>query len=145
MAASASDEAEYPAGGCQCGELRYELRAAPIAVWACHCSQCRKQSGSAFGLSMAVPLEALVFTKGEPAVWTRQAESGHVVDCLFCSRCGSRIAHRRHEHQGRITLKPGTLDSINWFAPRAHYFTDDAPDWIKPLLAEDHAPASDSR
>ena len=145
MTAWDAGETGYPAGGCQCGALRYEVRAEPIAVWACHCSQCRKQSGSAFGLSMAIPLEALVFTSGEPAVWTRAADSGHMVDCLFCSQCGSRIAHRRHDHQGRITLKPGTLDSIGWFAPAAHYFTGDAPAWVQPLLEGDHAPASDSR
>ena len=121
-------------GGCQCGAIRYELRAAPFGVWACHCTQCRKQSGSGFGLSMGVPLDALVFIGEQPAVWTRTADSGNVVDCLFCPHCGSRIAHRRHNHEGRITLKPGTLDDPSWFAPTRHFFTDTALGWTAPLL-----------
>ena len=121
-------------GGCQCGTVRYRLDASPLGVWACHCNLCRKQSGSAFGMSMSVPVEALRFTSGEPAVWTREAASGHTVDCLFCQTCGSRIAHRRHEHGGRITLKPGTLDDTSWFAPEKHFFTEEALEWIAPLI-----------
>jgi hypothetical protein len=132
-------------GGCQCGAIRYELRAAPLGVWACHCTQCRRQTGSAFGLSMAVPLDALVFPGETPAVWTRTADSGNIVDCLFCPRCGSRIAHRRHQHEGRITLKPGTLDDTSWFAPTRHVFTDTALGWVAPLLAAQGAVAVTSR
>lgn len=121
-------------GGCQCGALRYELRAPPLAVWACHCGQCRKQSGSAFGLSMAVGVDALVFVQGEPAVWTRHAESGHLSDCLYCRDCGTRILHRRHEHGGRMALKPGTLDDMRWVMPERHVLTDSALGWVAPLL-----------
>ncbi|MBT2187812.1 GFA family protein [Sphingobium nicotianae] len=124
-------------GGCQCGAIRYELREAPFGVWACHCNLCRKQSGSAFGLSMGVGLDTLVFTQGEPATWTRTAESGHVLDCLFCPDCGSRLIHRRHEHGGRQTLKPGTLDDTSWVVPGRHIFTEFALDWVKPLIHEE--------
>lgn len=122
-------------GGCQCGAVRYELREPPFGTWACHCSLCRKQSGSAFGLSMAVSLDGLVFTAGEPAIWTRKAESGHTLDCLFCRDCGSRLIHRRHEHGGRQTLKPGTLDDSSWVAPGRHFFPESALPWVKPLIA----------
>ena len=121
-------------GGCQCGAVRYELRAPPFGIWACHCSLCRKQSGSAFGLSMGVALDALVFVQGEPAVWTRETESGHMLDCLFCPTCGSRLVHRRHAHEGRQTLKPGTLDDTSWVVPGRHFFPESALDWVMPLL-----------
>ncbi|HWJ70585.1 MAG TPA: GFA family protein [Sphingobium sp.] len=124
-------------GGCQCGALRYELRQPPLDIWACHCNQCRKQSGSAFGMSMSVAVDALCFVQGEPALWTRRADAGHLTDCLFCASCGSRIAHRRQEHGGRMTLKPGTLNDTGWIEPRRHVFTDSALDWIAPLLNHD--------
>ena len=34
-------------GGCQCGAIRYRLLRAPVALYACHCSDCQKQSSSA--------------------------------------------------------------------------------------------------
>ena len=41
-------------GGCQCGRVRYQIRAEPLAVYVCHCTECQRQSGSAFALSLAV-------------------------------------------------------------------------------------------
>jgi hypothetical protein len=95
---------------------------------------CRKQSGSAFGLSMGISINARVFTKGDAAVWTRETESGHQLDCLFCSQCGSRLVHRRHQHEGRQTLKPGTLDDMSWVKPRRHFCPESALGWVRPLL-----------
>jgi hypothetical protein len=131
-------------GGCQCGAVRYELGEWPAMSWACHCGECRKQSGSAFGLSAAVPLEGFRVTHGDPRIWTRTAASGHIVDCLFCGTCGSRIAHRRHEHQGRIVIKTGTLDEAARVVPDRHVFQDRALPWIQPLL-EDHPTSTPSQ
>ena len=43
----------YP-GGCQCGAVRYEVTGEPKVVVACHCTDCQRQSGSAFGETMVV-------------------------------------------------------------------------------------------
>lgn len=42
-------------GGCQCGSVRYEFAGEPLALYVCHCIECRRQSASAFGMSLAVP------------------------------------------------------------------------------------------
>jgi len=126
-------------GGCQCGALRYELSQPPLAIWACHCNQCRKQSGSAFGMSAGIAVETLRFIAGAPAVWPRRTDAGHLTDCLFCARCGTRIAHRRRAHGGRMALKPGTLDDTSWIAPDRHVFTDTALDWTAPLIPGEKA------
>jgi hypothetical protein len=86
-----------------------------------------------------VPLDAFAITRGTPTTWTRTAASGNIVDCLFCANCGSRIAHQRHEHQGRITLKAGTLDDPGTMAPERHVFTDTALPWVRVLFEDDHA------
>ncbi len=41
-------------GRCQCGAVEYEFTGSPQTVHACHCSECQKRSGSAFGLTMIV-------------------------------------------------------------------------------------------
>ena len=47
------DDASY-SGGCQCGQVRYEVKRDRLAVYACHCNECQKQSASAFSLSVAI-------------------------------------------------------------------------------------------
>ena len=41
-------------GGCQCGAIRYEVLGAPVRLVICHCTDCQRQSSSAFGMTMVV-------------------------------------------------------------------------------------------
>ena len=41
-------------GGCQCGTVRYAIAGEPLWVIVCHCKECQRQSGSAFGMTLAV-------------------------------------------------------------------------------------------
>ena len=63
-------------GGCQCGAIRYRLLRAPVALYACHCRDCQKQSASAFGLSMWVERDAIEFTGAEPRIYRTRGGSG---------------------------------------------------------------------
>ena len=65
------------AGGCQCGELRYEITAAPLMIYACHCTNCQRISGSAFGLAATIVEDSLEFTHGEPQKVSWQSEAGN--------------------------------------------------------------------
>ena len=98
-------------GGCQCGAVRYEIRGQPLAVYICHCLECRKQSASAFGISVRVRRADFVLQSGAPRVWSRPTDSGRVLDCLFCPECGSRFWHERHGgNTDFVTVKGGSLD-----------------------------------
>ena len=55
-------------GGCQCGAIRYRLLQAPVALYACHCQDCQKQSSSAFGLSMWMERDAIEFSGAKPRI-----------------------------------------------------------------------------
>lgn len=98
-------------GGCQCGDVRYEVRGEPVDVYVCHCRECQKQSSSAFGISVIVRGDDLVLLAGAPRVWTRAATVGGSMDCAFCPRCGSRVWHGNPEHDDFISIKGGSLDA----------------------------------
>jgi hypothetical protein len=97
-------------GGCQCGAVRYESAGEPLALYACHCAECRKQSASAFGMSLLVPRAGFRVTIGTPEFWTRLADSGRHVRCAFCPDCGSRLWHEREGISETVTIKAGSLD-----------------------------------
>lgn len=96
-------------GGCQCGELRYEIAAEPLALYVCHCRECQKQSASAFGLSLRVPSSGLYVTHGSPRFWSRATDAGRSMKCAFCPTCGSRLWHQI-EGATVVSVKAGSLD-----------------------------------
>ena len=46
-------------GGCNCGAVRYRLTGKPMVVAVCHCSNCRRQSGSAFSVNVVLRDDAI--------------------------------------------------------------------------------------
>lgn len=117
-------------GRCQCGAIAYAVDAAPITVYACHCRECQRQSGSAFGLSALFPADAVRITRGAPAERQRATGSGRISTGYFCAGCGNRIMNRSG---GAAALKPGTLDDPSWVRPAGHIWTDSAQRWTAPL------------
>ena len=117
-------------GGCQCGAVRYALAVARPAIYACHCRECQRQSGSAFGLSMPVRRLAVELT-GELAVWERPADSGARTRCSHCSTCGTRIHHAAVGPSEWLTFKPGTLDEPSELVARAHIWTRSRQPWVR--------------
>ncbi len=110
-------------GGCQCGELRYESTGEAGALYACHCLECRKQSASAFGLSLMVPRAGLRVTRGEPKFWTRDTDSGGRLKCAFCPRCGTRLWHEAASRPETCSVKAGSLDAPVDLAAAVHIWT----------------------
>lgn len=101
---------ERQLGGCQCGNIRYSAPAAAEALYVCHCSECRRQSSSAFGISYTVDRNSLEIFKGSPSFWYRTTASGHRLECAFCSNCGSRLWHQSTGHATTLNIKAGSLD-----------------------------------
>ena len=113
-------------GGCQCGAVRYTLKAAPIAFYLCHCTECQKQSSSAFGESVTVDLKDLEVT-GELAVYERPGAKS-MVRCEFCLKCGTRLFHGRPE---RCNIKGGTFDDRSWLVPAGHIWTSSKQPFVE--------------
>jgi hypothetical protein len=117
-------------GGCQCREVRYEIRAKPLTLYACHCTECQRQSASAFSLSLVVPREAVTIMQGTPQQWRREHESGRVIWCFFCGTCGVRLYHNPERNPQVSILKPGTLEDTKWLHPVGHVWTRSAQAWV---------------
>lgn len=111
-------------GGCQCGAIRYQCAAEPLALFVCHCRECRKQSGSAFGMSLQVPRNFLTIIRGQPRFWSRPADSGRRLECAFCDNCGTRVWHEPEGESETVTIKAGSLDEPVDFSTAIHIWTE---------------------
>lgn len=118
-------------GGCACGAVRYEITGEPRVLVACHCSECQKQTGSAFGMTLVVRREEFALTQGETRSFTRIADSGNEVLCIFCPDCGARIYNQPAALTKTLNVKPGTLDDTSGLAPAMHVWTSSKQPWVE--------------
>ena len=110
-------------GGCQCGEISYELLGSPITLYRCHCKDCRKQSGTAFAMIIDVPREALKLSGRPLKSYTNKGDSGGKVIRWFCDQCGSSVLGEVETHPDLIFINAGTLDNPNTFEPEEEIWT----------------------
>lgn len=110
-------------GTCQCGAVRYECAGEPFAVVVCHCTECRKQSASAFGLSLPVARDGFRLTEGVPSFWSRRGGSGSEIRSALCPDCGSRLWDEPQDAPDIVVLKGGSLDEPPDLSNAIHIWT----------------------
>jgi hypothetical protein len=114
-------------GGCQCGEIRYEITEAPTLVYTCHCRDCQRLTSSAFSMGIVVvPETAFKLSGVEPRALQRLADSGRTSTRWACPDCGSWIAGPARDGM----VRAGTLDDISWLRPTRHIWSRSKQPWI---------------
>jgi hypothetical protein len=103
-------------GSCLCGAVTYTARGTPGAPAACHCTQCRKQSGHVWASSY-VEDGALDIT-GD----VRWYQSSEKARRGFCPTCGSALFWD-HEDDPFICFSTGSIDGPTGLALRGHIHT----------------------
>ncbi len=83
-------------GRCQCSKIQFTTPAAkPLRINVCHCTECRHQSSSAFGITAIFPYFELPESAPDlVGTYTRRTLKGRTMECLFCKNCGTRLIHR---------------------------------------------------
>jgi hypothetical protein len=126
---------------CQCGSVKFKTPATkPLALYHCHCTECRKQSASAFGTSAIFTASPLFPLSSELQqklnFYTRPTKSGGEMNCYFCPTCGVRVIHRGRKADGSekemISIKGGCIDGLDWSGAQ-HIYTRSA---VVPIPAD---------
>ena len=117
-------------GQCLCGATQYRVTEEPIMVYACHCTDCQKRSGSAFGLSVWVPRAAIEVTKGSPERHVVRSAEGREQHARVCGQCQTRLWSEPARRPEVGILRGGTLDDRSWVQPVAHIWTRSAQPWF---------------
>lgn len=118
-------------GGCNCGAIRYVIDAPPMAVAACHCTQCRRQSGAAYSVNLIVRASSMTIA-GDLATWQDvDTASGAPLAREYCRTCGSPIRSVPSATPKYVAVKAGTLDDPAPFAPALHIWTRSKLPWVE--------------
>ncbi len=115
-------------GSCLCGGVRFEVTQPFVRANHCHCSRCRKHSGT-FGETQArVPREGFRLLEGEELIRVFRPAEGASVKA-FCVECGSALFGARWPEGAEISIRLGALDDDPGIRPQYHSFVDSKAPW----------------
>jgi len=117
-------------GGCLCGAVRYTARAGPALVGVCHCRDCQKFTGSAFGFLVGLPRAAFEI-EGVLKTFTKPADSGRPIVRRFCPECGSSIVEEPASRPDLVIINGGTLDDPTLVTPGIEIYRDRELSWVR--------------
>jgi len=111
-------------GSCLCGAICFEVEGDLNAPDACHCTQCRKQTGH-YWASTDVPRSALTISDTTHLSWFRSSEN---IQRGFCSQCGSSLFW---DPIGKdmIAIAMGAFDNPTGVKIGTHIFVADKGDY----------------
>ena len=127
-----SNEFETQTGGCTCGQVRYEVKAQPLIVHACHCSWCQNQTGAPHVVNALVETDLVELTAGEIENIQVPSASGKGQSIARCKSC--KVAVWSHYDFGGLGqqvrfVRVGTLDNPKTIPPDVHIYTSSKLPW----------------
>ncbi|WP_119392733.1 GFA family protein [Phyllobacteriaceae bacterium SYSU D60012] len=114
---------------CACGDLSVTCGGEPVAVSLCHCLDCQKRTGSAYGIAAFFSRDR-VKVSGPYGDFTRASDSGHDVTFHFCPRCGSTVYWEPSRKPGLIAVAVGAFADPAFPAPGKRVYTHHQHHWV---------------
>lgn len=114
-------------GSCHCGEVAYSISGEFTECMYCHCSICRKLTGSAFACYGEVPRSHFSWDKGDARI--NQYKPTEDTVRFLCRRCGGFLLSEHVSEPDNVYISLGTLDKWDVVVMDYHQFTASVPDW----------------
>ena len=114
-------------GSCLCGQVEVEITGPIDSIIHCHCSKCRKNSGTAYATNGFVAKADFRITKGEDKLGRYETSSGKFR--YFCGTCASPVYSASESNAKHIRLRLGILDSDITERPGSHNFITSKANW----------------
>jgi len=120
-------DARY-SGQCLCGRVRFEIRGeiGPFAY--CHCTSCRRASGSAFAANGPVRVSDWCWLSGRDEIGEFESSEGKFR--AFCRGCGSPIYARLAAVPDWFSVRLGLIDQDIPHTATAHFNVSEKASWF---------------
>lgn len=113
-------------GQCLCGTVSFEIEGPLPNLYQCHCSICRKLSGSSSDTATFLNREQFKWRSGLDVIQSYRMESGYRSD--FCQKCGSSVPHLM-DNQEQYWIPAGLLDESGNEKVVAHLYVSRKAIW----------------
>lgn len=113
-------------GKCLCGQIEFEVSGALPNIYRCHCSLCKKATGTSSCSGVVVGYENLKWISGTDKIKSFTKENGFRTD--FCSDCGSPVPNKMNVGD-YMWIPAGTLEGDIESKIAAYIFTANKAGW----------------
>jgi len=107
--------------------VRFEVSTPFLRANHCHCSRCRKHSGTFGGTQGRVAREGFALLQGEELIRVYRPDGGTVK--AFCSVCGSSLFGGTWPEGDQVSIRLGALDDDPGIRPQYHSFVGSRASW----------------
>jgi hypothetical protein len=114
-------------GKCLCGAVHIKVTGNIDDIIHCHCSLCRKNSGTAFATNGFINIANFEITVGETNLTAFSFKPGR--NRYFCSQCGSPVYSANVNDPRRLRIRLGIFDSEINERPISHNFVTSKANW----------------
>ena len=115
-------------GSCLCGAVKYEVTGEPKRFYHCHCSRCRKVTGTGHASNLFLQPAALTWRSGEEQIRSFKVPETKRFTNNFCATCGSRLP-RQATGTDMVMIPAGSLDDAAPIQPQARIFSGSRASW----------------
>jgi len=115
-------------GSCLCGAVRYEVSGEPKRFLHCHCSRCRKATGTGHATNLFLQPATLTWVSGEDQIRSFKVPEAKRFTNAFCATCGSRLP-RQAQGSDIVLIPAGSLDDEAPIRPEARIFSGSRASW----------------
>lgn len=114
-------------GKCLCGDVHVSINGKITDIIHCHCSLCRKNSGTAYATNGFINADEFEITQGKNSLSSFSFKPGRYRH--FCSKCGSPVYSSNDDDPSRYRIRLGILDSDIDERPISHNFVSSKANW----------------
>jgi len=115
-------------GSCLCNAITYRFSGPELVFQYCHCSRCRKFSGSAHSANIIVRPNQFEWLSGEDLIGRFELPEAKYFATCFCTRCGSSLPWLTRNNSA-VVIPAGTLDEDPGIKPAHNIFWHDRAPW----------------
>ncbi len=121
-------------GSCLCGDVSYEAAGNAQDFFHCHCSRCRKATGTGHASNIIMAPANLTWLSGEDQVESYKVRDAKFFINTFCRTCGGRVPRFSEEHNlavipaGSLDVEPGVVPTARIFKSAGTAWSCDATD-----------------
>ena len=115
-------------GSCLCGTLRFVISGVPSRFYHCHCSRCRKSTGTGHASNVFISNAKLTWSGDTALIKTYKFPGAQRFARTFCTLCGGPLPREMIDNK-QVFVPAGTLDDEPNIRPQARIFQNSKATW----------------